>query len=85
MGEWAGTWIAIIGFFLSVLTNLFDDEMFSLNRAFSFMQLGDGFVSILLYPIYGFLLIISTRFLAEQIRAVSVIANGVRSIKKKLK
>jgi hypothetical protein len=37
-----------------------------------------GFLFIILMPIYGFLIIVATRFLAEQFRALSSIANNTR-------
>jgi hypothetical protein len=37
-----------------------------------------GFLSIILMPIYGFLIIVATRFLAEQFRALVSIANNTK-------
>lgn len=78
LGEWLGTWIAVVGFAVALLGTVFlgDD---SLNLS----QLGVPFVStgivfVILMPIYGFLIIVSARFMAEQFRALSSIANNTR-------
>jgi len=40
--------------------------------------LKSGWLFTILMPIYGFLIIVTTRFLAEQFRALASIANNTR-------
>jgi hypothetical protein len=81
LGEWIGTWIGIVGFLVTLITALFlGNEGFYLssNIGLGFMQTGGGILSIILMPVFGFLIIVFTRFLAEQFRALSSIANNTR-------
>jgi len=78
-GEWFGTWIAIVGFGTALITTLFlGDEARLFARATGLGFLGTGFVSIFLMPVYGFLVLVGSRFLAEQFRAIAAIANNTR-------
>jgi len=79
-GEWLGTWIGIVGFSVALLTTLIlgDGGYYLLSElGLGFMK--TGFLFIILMPIYGFLIIVATRFLAEQFRALSSIANNTRT------
>lgn len=80
IGEWLGTWIGFVGFSVALLTKLIlGDGDYYLSRL---LELGfmreTGLLSIILMPVCGFLIIVSTRFLAEQFRALSSIANNTR-------
>lgn len=78
-GEWLGTWIGIVGFGTSLLTTIIlGDEGYYLNRQIGFHFLKTGWFTIVLMPIYGFLIIVATRFLAEQFRALASIANNIK-------
>ena len=78
-GEWIGTWIAIVGFGTALITTLFlGDEARFFTQATGIGFLGTGFLSIILMPVYGFLIIIASRFLAEQFRAIAAIANNTK-------
>ena len=80
-GEWIGTWIAIVGFGTALITTLFlGDEARFFNQATGIGFLGTGFLSIVLMPVYGFLIIIASRFLAEQFKAIAAIANNTKKI-----
>lgn len=77
LGEWLGTWLAIVGFTVALFTLILGDDTQVL------WVLGLGFIEadasyIVLWPVYGFLIIVVTRFLAEQFRALSSIANNTR-------
>lgn len=79
IGEWLGTWIGIVGFSVALFTTIFLGD----EGSFLIRQLGIGFMEtgvffIVLMPIYGFLIIVVTRFLAEQFRALASIANNTR-------
>lgn len=79
IGEWLGTWIGIVGFSIALLTTLIlGDEGNNLSDIIGLGFMKTGFIFIILMPIYGFLIIITTRFLAEQFRALSTIANNTR-------
>jgi len=79
IGEWLGTWIGIVGFSVALLTTLIlGDEGYYLSRKFGLGFMKTGFLFVILMPIYGFLIIVATRFLAEQFRALSSIANNTR-------
>jgi hypothetical protein len=78
-GEWLGTWVGIVGFSVALLTTLIlGDEGYNLSRQLGLGFMKTGFLFIVLMPIYGFLIIVVTRFLAEQFRALSSIANNTR-------
>ena len=79
IGEWLGTWIGIVGFAVAVLaTIILGDDANYLSYQIGIPFLETGFLFIILMPIYGFLIIVVTRFLAEQFRALSSIANNTR-------
>jgi hypothetical protein len=81
-GEWAGTYITIIGFVVALLANLFDERSF-FSGEMDFLPEADGIFALVIIPMYGFLIIVSSRFVAEQIRALFTIASNVRSIRNK--
>lgn len=78
IGEWLGTWIGIVGFSIALLITLFEDGYYFLGQLGLGFMTGFGFLSIIIMPVLGFLIIITTRFLAEQFRALSSIANNTR-------
>jgi len=83
LGEWIGTWIGIVGFGYALLTTIIlGEEVRYLGSQFvsrGFLKfLGFGWTNVILMPVYGFLLIVLTRFLAEQIKALSAIANNTK-------
>lgn len=70
-GEWAGTWIAVVGGLLSLLLSLIlGDDMFLMNRALGFGFLDFSFMGIVLFPIYGFLIVIVARVVAGSLPCV---------------
>lgn len=80
-GEWIGTWIAIVGFGTALITTLFlGDEARFFTQSTGIGFLGTGFLSIILMPVYGFLIIIASRFLAEQFKAIAAIANNTKRL-----
>ena len=79
IGEWLGTWIGIVNFGTALLTTIIlGDEGYYLSRQIGFDFIETGWLFIVLMPIYGFLIIVATRFLAEQFRALASIANNTR-------
>lgn len=78
LGEWLGTWVAIVGFATALLTTLFlGEEAYYLLRSVGVSFLKSGWSFVVLMPIYGFLIIVASRFLAEQFKALTSIANSV--------
>lgn len=78
-GEWLGTWIGIVGTLLSFFTTLFvgnepNYQMSTVGVPFIHPSL----ISVIALPIFGFLIIVFTRFLAEQARAITSIANNTK-------
>ena len=79
LGEWFGTWIGVVGFGLALLATLVlgeEGSFFAEGVGLGFIE--TGFAAIILMPVYGFLIIVVTRFLAEQFRALSSIANNTK-------
>jgi hypothetical protein len=78
-GEWIGTWIGLVGFGFALLTTfILGDEGYYLGRGLGIPFLDTGWMAILRMPIIGFLIIVFSRFLAEQIKALSTIANNTK-------
>lgn len=73
-GEWFGSWIAIVGAGAGIVTGIFlRDGGLSYVLPIPFLSSG-GFISVLLMPIVGFLVIVVSRVIAEQVRALVAIA-----------
>ena len=78
-GEWLGTWIAIVGFGVALIATIVlgDEAQYFVNGlGLDFIE--SGILGIFLMPIYGFMVIIVTRFLAETSRAMASIANNTK-------
>ena len=79
LGEWIGTLIGLIGFVFGILSIIaLNDVGYYLSRQLGVGFINMGILSIILAPVCGFLVIILTRFLAEQIRALVAIANNTK-------
>jgi len=79
LGEWIGTLIGFLGFMFGIFSIIALGDLIDYFSDF----LGVGFInmgmfSVIIAPVYGFLIIIITRFLAEQIRALVTIANNTK-------
>ncbi|MFM7078407.1 MAG: hypothetical protein ACKOYC_01300 [Bacteroidota bacterium] len=78
-GEWLGCYVGFVGF-LAALTGYFflgNDARFILNQMDADF-LAQSFLSILLIPIYGFMIVVFARVIAESLGALSAIANNTR-------
>lgn len=79
LGEWIGTWVGIVGSLSALLaTIILGDQDYYLSTLIGIGFLKTGYTSIVLLIVYGFLIIVITRFLAEQFRALAVIANNIK-------
>lgn len=74
-GEWLGSYIAAVGFILTFLSMIFlgGDPSFIPGMGHGF-----GWLGLVLFPIYGFVIIVIFRWLAETMRALVAIANNTR-------
>jgi len=79
LGEWIGTWVALVGFVFALLgTTILGREGYYLSRQLGLGFLNIGLISIILMPVYGFLIITLSRFFAEAFRALVSIANNTK-------
>ena len=78
-GEWLGLFIGVVGFLISILVLLIlgEEGAFVMERV-GFDFVASGLIQALLMPVYGFLIIVTTRFVAEQAKALATIANNTR-------
>lgn len=84
-GEWFGTMIAIVGTGSSIVIALFGRSggyTGSPLDAFAMMSGGTPLVGIIASPLAGFLILIVSRAVAEQIRALVAVANNTRNIER---
>jgi hypothetical protein len=77
-GEWLGTWIAVVGFSFALIATIFLGSQASYLSSGLDLPLNAGIASIILMPIYGFLIIVFSRLLAEQLRALVDIASNTK-------
>jgi hypothetical protein len=82
-GEWIGTWIGLVGFGFALLTtDILGKQGQYLDYQYGIPIVGQylrsGWTFVFLMPICGFLIIVLTRFIAEQIKALSTIANNTK-------
>ena len=77
LGEWLGTLVAVIGFSFSLLvTIILGSEGNYLSQVLGIWFLNNSAISIIVMPIYGFLIIVIGRVFAETLRAlVSIVKN----------
>lgn len=75
MGEWLGLYIGVIGTLCSVVI-----AIFAANEIRYILPIPSGM--FFLMPIYGFLIVVFARLLAELYRALAVIANNTRKLTK---
>jgi hypothetical protein len=80
-GEWLGGYVAIVGCLSAVLTWLFI-EADVVSQLYSALGLGgllgNGLAGVIIAPIYGFLILVVFRLVAELYRALVAIANNTK-------
>lgn len=77
LGEWFGSWLAVVGCLASLLGLIFlGDDAGYLFNALGLGFIGGGVMGIFLMPVFGFLVIVMFRFLAEQAKAITTIAKN---------
>lgn len=79
-GEWLGMYVGVGGFAISLIAAIFlGQDAQIMGYALGMGSLfGGGILSCLLFPIYGFLIVVVARVLAELYRALASIANNTR-------
>lgn len=79
-GEWLGMFVGIGGCALSLVALIFlGEEARMLGQMLGMRSLfGGGLLSCILFPVYGFLIVVAARVLAELYRALAAIANNTR-------
>ena len=78
VGEWAGTWFAVVGFFFGIFTELVEESrMIGSYIPGGFLR-GGGIESAVISVIAGYLIIVLSRAAAEMLRAIVSIANNTR-------
>jgi hypothetical protein len=78
-GEWLGTYIAVVGAGVSLVAAVFlGEEASALSSLTGTGILSFGVAGIIIAPVYGFLIIVVARFIAEQCRALATIANNTK-------
>jgi hypothetical protein len=77
LGEWIGTYIGIVGLGFALLTTIIlGEEGNYLGRDLGMPYLKGGWTAVISMPVTGFLIIAFSRFLSEQVRALSTIAKN---------
>ncbi|MBF0235811.1 MAG: hypothetical protein HQK65_22670 [Desulfamplus sp.] len=77
-GEFIGTWIGLVGFTLSLSAWIFlsGQEGSQLSRMMGIPLSDFGIAGVMIMPIIGYLIIILSKFLSEQFKALAAIANN---------
>lgn len=86
-GESIGTWIAIVGAGVSLIGFIFfGSDARELNRVVNVGGNSDyGIVGVAIFPIIGFIIVVFSRFVSEQISALAAIANSTKETAKNTK
>jgi len=77
LGEWIGTYVGVFGALISLIVFIFGGANILYAMGFGGFA-GLGWIGIILFPIWGFLIIALSRFAAEQFRALAAIANNTK-------
>ena len=76
VGEWLGTFIAVVGFATALLANIFLRDEMGMLSGMAGVDL--GVTMIIFFPVYGFFTLVFGRFLSETIRVLPAIANNTK-------
>lgn len=75
LGEWLGSYMAIVGFLITLIGLIFMGEAMSIVNLIVPVMGGWG---LIYFPVAGFIIIVIFRGIAEMIRALVAIANNTR-------
>lgn len=77
LGEWLGFYFGVGGCVISLFFVVFGLGD-SLGQLFGILPLGTGLSMVVIYPIVGYLIVVSGRLIAELYRALASIANNTK-------
>lgn len=78
-GEAMGVFFGIVGAgFSLVATIFFGDAASAISRSVAISANDYGILGIVIFPVFGFLIVVFSRFIAEQVKALTTIANNTR-------
>lgn len=84
LGEWLGFYLGVGGCIISLIFVIFGlDSYVGDILGGGFLHIGSGFIMVIIYPIMGFLVVVSGRLLAELYRALASIANNTKRFVKR--
>ena len=85
-GEWMGTLVGIIGAGVGLIASIIlGDVAGMLFSAIGMDFLNMGVMVVIAAPVFGFFIIIISRFLAEQLRIFAALANNTKDIAENIK
>jgi len=85
-GEWLGTFIGIVGAGIGLIATIaLGNEASYIFETIGMGFLGYGAMVIIIGPVFGFFIIIISRFLAEQLRILAALANNTKEIATNIK
>ncbi len=77
-GEVFAIYMAVVGTGISLISGVFlSGDGYELNSVLPFNP-SIGFLGVFAFPVLGYLILVFTRFIAEQIKALATIANNTR-------
>lgn len=79
-GEWMGFMTAVLGFFVSLIVALVMGDSAGRSLPEPLSTFASDYIGLIIMPIYGFLIIVASRFFAEQIKAIATIANNTKKL-----
>lgn len=82
LGEWLGFYFGIGGCVISLVFVIFGFNDYIIGEAVgnSLLPMGTGLVTVVIYPIMGFLIVVAGRLIAEIFRVLTSIANNTKKI-----
>ena len=85
-GEWLGTIIGIIGAGGGLIATIFlGNNAGGLLRMMGMNFLNYGIMTVIVAPVTGFFIVVSSRFFAEQLRILAALANNTKEIAENIK
>lgn len=82
LGEWIGFYIGVGGCVASLLFVVFGlGDTFEQLLGNGMLPMGTGLLMVVVYPVLGYLIVVSGRLMAELYRALASIANNTKSMR----
>lgn len=82
LGEWLGFYLGIGGCVISLVFVIFGFNEYIIGEALgnSLLPMGTSLVTVIIYPIMGFLIVVAGRLIAELYKVLTSIANNTKKI-----